>query len=68
MVALSLRKFVDTRNEDRSFEVSFNGWKTYRDILSSYCHDAAPEIMTAWEKLCSYDCIMGGVDLDMGYL
>lgn len=46
----------------KGFKIEFMTWNDYRDIILS-----GPG-RDEWRALYNYDCIIGGIDLDMGYL
>ena len=63
LLILYIRKISDKDDSGRGFDVSFMGWEEYKKILLS-----GPNAINDWKRLIEYDCIIGGIDLNMGYL
>ena len=59
---LSVSRYKDTNQPGKGFNIEFMNWGEYKDILIT--GPGGPQ----WRELYAYDCIIGGIDLDMGYL
>ena len=61
LLALHLQCDVESEGSNQHFQVEFMKWEDYRRIIFSGSSSED------WCRLCQYDCIFGGINLDMGY-
>ena len=61
-VILSVSPYKDTNKPGKGLNIEFINWGEYKDILIT--GPGGPQ----WRELYAYNCIIGGIDLDMGYL
>jgi hypothetical protein len=62
LTVLCLQKYQDEDAPGKAFSVRVMAWETYKSIVLGGLTN--PD----WMMLGRYDCIIGGIDLDMGYL
>ena len=62
LLALRLQYDVESEGSNQRFQVEFMKWEDYWRIIFSGSSSED------WHRLCQYDCIFGGINLDMGYL
>ena len=62
MTVLHLQKYRDEDAPGKAFLVKVMAWETYRSIV------LGGPMNLDWMMLGWYNCIIGGIDLDMGYL
>ena len=62
MTVLCLQKYQDEDAPGKAFSVRVMAWETYKSIVLGGLMN--PD----WMMLGWYDCIIGGIDLGVGYL
>ena len=62
MTVLNLQKYQDEDAPGKAFLVRVMAWETYKSIMFGGLTNLD------WMMLGWYNCIIGGIDLDMGYL
>ena len=59
---MRLQRYSDPQQPGKGFKIQFMNWEEYKEILMLGSGGQR------WSEMCGYDCIIGGIDLDMGYL
>jgi hypothetical protein len=58
-----MNRWKDDRYLDKSFEVSYMDWSEFAATIHN-----PNNRQEQWRQLCSVDCIIGGLDMDMPYM
>jgi hypothetical protein len=60
---LYIRRYPFDDESGKGFNISFMDWAEFKGIVIS-----GTAAVQEWMRLTEYDCIIGGIDFDMGYL
>lgn len=60
---LYIRRHTFENDNGKGFNISFMDWAEFKPMVISGTRD-----LKGWSHLTEYDCIIGGIDFDMGYL